>query len=90
MYPKYELEKTNDSKSRPIIKMKIPISTATRVLRTNVVMKKASMTIASPNKKKLTMCTPAFVCVNAWNWKMYPHIVEKSEFTITSRVYDDK
>jgi hypothetical protein len=53
IYPKYEDENTNDSKSNPMIKKKIPTKIAILVFLMKVVRKKANITIASPKIKKL-------------------------------------
>ena len=51
MYPRKKFPKINDMNSNPIIKTKIPESTAVLVLRKMVERKKAKRTMDHPNSR---------------------------------------
>ena len=86
MYPKKAEEKTNVSKRSPIMKKKIPMSTACRASLTMEVRKKANMIKDDPKRKKVKNMTPKLQFLKAWNPNMSPKQVAKKALMVTRSI----
>src|SRR6185312_2236740 len=90
IYPTKLFEKTNDWKSNPMIKTKIPFNTATRAFLHQTVIKKANDTIAMPKRINVTIRTKKLVLVNTSNRNMNPRKQVIIEQIITSQAFEKK